>query len=101
MPTHLKKKQQAAIKRKSRYFIVLNDQLFKKNKNNPNRLLRVVKESEVEDILYFSHSDPLASHFSIDETYRRVKIRYYWPQIFQDVRHFVRTCDECQRRGKN
>jgi hypothetical protein len=36
LPTHLNKEQQAAIKRKSRYYIVLNDQLYKKNKDNPN-----------------------------------------------------------------
>lgn len=101
MPTHLNKTQQAAIKRKSRYFIILNDQLYKKNKDNPNRPIRVVKENEVEEILHHMHSDPLAGHFSIDESYRRIKIRYYWPQMFNDVRHYVRTCDECQRRGKN
>lgn len=101
IPTHLTKEQQAALKRKSRYFIVLNDQLFKKNRDNPNRPIKVVKESEVEDILYYSHSDPLAGHFSLDETYRRIKIRYYWPQMFSDVRKYVKSCDECQRRGKN
>jgi hypothetical protein len=74
MPTHLTKEQQAAIKRKSRYFIVLNDQLYKKNKDNPNRPIKVVKESEVKSILHYSHSDPLAGHFSIDETYRRIRI---------------------------
>lgn len=85
MPTHLTKEQRAALKRKLRYFIILNDQLYKKNKENLNRPIKVVKESEVEDILYHLHSDPLAGHFSIDETYRRVKIRYYWPQMFNDV----------------
>jgi Integrase zinc binding domain len=85
MPTHLTVKQQAAIKRKSRYFIVLNDQLYKKNRDNPNRPIKVVKENEVEDILYHTHSDPLAGHFSLEETYRRVKIRYYWPQMYDDA----------------
>src|SRR5215469_4390496 len=88
MPTTLDKTQQATIKRKARYFIVLNDQLYKRNKENPNRPIKVVKESEVEDVLYHVHSDPLAGHFSVDETYRRVKIRYYWPQIFNNVRRY-------------
>jgi Integrase zinc binding domain/Integrase core domain len=101
VPTHLTKEQQAALKRKSRYFTVLNDQLFKKNRDNPNRPIKVVKENEVEGILYHSHSDPLAGHFSLEETYRKVKIRYYWPQMFNDVREYVQSCDECQRRGKN
>ena len=89
MPTHLTKPQQAAIRRKSRYFIVINDQLYKKNKDNPNRSIKVVKENEVEDILHHTHSDPLAGHFSLDETYRRIKIRYYWPQMYTDVRKYV------------
>ena len=97
MPTHLTKSQQAAIRRKSRYFIVINDQLYKKNKDNPNRSIKVVKENEVEDILHHTHSDPLAEHFSLDETYRRIKIRYYWPQMYADIRKYVQTCDECQR----
>ena len=101
MPTHLTKPQQAAIRRKSRYFIIINDQLYKKNKNNPNRPIKVVKENEVEDVLHHTHSDPLAGHFSLDETYRRIKIRYYWPQMYADARKYVQTCDECQRRGKN
>ncbi|CAB5352135.1 unnamed protein product [Rhizophagus irregularis] len=73
MPTHLDTQQRATIKRKSRYFIILNDQLYKKNKVNPNRPIRVAKENEIEDILYHMHSDPLAGHFSIDEMYRRIK----------------------------
>ncbi|GBB90051.1 hypothetical protein RclHR1_16920001 [Rhizophagus clarus] len=67
MPTHLDTQQRASIKRKSRYFIVLDDHLYKKNKDNPNRPIRVAKESEIEDILYHMHSDPLAGHFSVDE----------------------------------
>ena len=101
MPPHLTKDNQAAIKRKSRYFIVFNDQLYKKNRENPNRPIKVVKENEVEEILYHMHSDPLAGHFSLEETYRRIKIRYYWPQMYNDVRNYVQTCDECQRRGRN
>jgi hypothetical protein len=101
LPTDITKQQQAAIKRKARYFIVMNDQLYKRNKDNPNRPIKVVKENEIEGILHFTHSDPLAGHFSIEETYRRVKIRYYWPQMYEDVRRYVRTCDDCQRRGKN
>jgi hypothetical protein len=47
LPTHLTKEQQAAIKRKSRYFTVIEDQLYKKNKDNPYRPVKVVKETEV------------------------------------------------------
>jgi hypothetical protein len=101
MPEELSEQQQAAIKRKARYFIVINNELYKKNKQNIQRPFKVVREYEVETILYNVHSDPLAGHFSVEETYRRIKMRYYWPQMFIDVRNYVKSCDECQKRGKN
>jgi transcription initiation factor IIE alpha subunit len=101
MPTHFDNKQQAAMKRKARYFIVINGQLYKRNKQEPQRPLKVVRKHEVNDILYNLHEDPLAGHFALEETYRRVKIRYYWSQMYEDVRQYVQTCDACQRRGKN
>ena len=101
MPDELDEQQRAAIKRKARYFIVINDGLYKKNKQNPQRPFKVVRWQEIETILYNTHSDPLAGHFSLEETYRRVKLRYYWPQMFNDVRAYVKSCDECQKRGKN
>ncbi|GET04437.1 putative integrase core domain protein [Rhizophagus clarus] len=101
LPVHLNKEQQAAIKQKLRYFVVIDEQLYKKNKSNPNWPLKVVKQDKIDDGLHHMHSDPLAGHFSLDETYRKIKIRYYWPQMFEDVRNYIKTCDECQRRGKN
>ena len=63
--------------------------------------MKVVKINEVNIILYNLHSDSLAGHFALEETYRRVKVRYYWPQMYDDVWRYVQTCDECQRKGKN
>src|SRR5688572_25243340 len=100
LPLHLTKEQQDSIKRKSKYFIVINDQLYKKNRKEPTRPFKVVKRNEVDIILYNMHSDPLAGHFNVEETYRRIVLRYYWPQMYDDVRNYVKTCDECQRRGK-
>ncbi|GET03434.1 DDE-type integrase/transposase/recombinase [Rhizophagus clarus] len=72
LPVHLNKEQQAAIKQKSRYFVVIDEQLYKKNKSNPNRSLKVIKQDEIDD-----------------------------PQMFEDVRNYVKTCDKCQRHDKN
>ncbi|GBC39999.2 putative integrase core domain protein [Rhizophagus irregularis DAOM 181602=DAOM 197198] len=29
----------------------------------------------------------------------KIKDRYYWPQLEEDVKEYIRTCDICQRRG--
>jgi len=101
LPEDLTKEQRASVKRKARYFIVKNKQLYKKNKNLPNSPLKVLKKEEVNDILYYFHEDPLAGHFNIEETFRKVKARYYWPQMYDDIRRYIKSCDQCQKRGKN
>ncbi|GBC00600.1 hypothetical protein RclHR1_03900017 [Rhizophagus clarus] len=35
----------------------------------------------------------------IDAVFEKVKERYYWPQMFEDIRNYINTCDTCQRRG--
>ena len=99
IPDHLNEQQRKTLIRKSKYFAAINGHLYKKNKKEPNRPLRVARRNEVDTILYNMHSDPLAGHFGLEETFRRIAIRYYWPQYYDDVRNYVRTCNECQRRG--
>ena len=99
LPNYIDELQKKSIIKKSRFFIVIDGQLFKKNKREPTRPLKVAKRNEVDIILYNVHSDPLAGHFGIKETFRRVALRYYWPQYYEDVRDYVKSCDECQKRG--
>ncbi|CAI2199061.1 3995_t:CDS:1, partial [Funneliformis geosporum] len=41
MPKYLTKEQQQMIKRKSQYFILINGQLYKKNRIDPQRPYKV------------------------------------------------------------
>src|ERR1044071_6562855 len=92
LPDNVNEQQRKALIRKSRYFLVIKGQLFKRNKKEPTRPLKVVQRNEVDIILYNVHSDPLAGHFRLEETFRRVAIRYYWPQYYDDVRNYVKSC---------
>ena len=76
-PTEFTAEQRAAVKRKSHYFIVMKNQLYKKNKKEPNNLFKVLKKGEVNKTLYHLHEDTLAEHFSTEETFRKTKNRYY------------------------
>ena len=33
--------------------------------------------------------------------FNKIRDRYYWPQMYDDIRFYVQTCDSCQRRGRN
>ncbi|GBC32235.1 DDE-type integrase/transposase/recombinase [Rhizophagus irregularis DAOM 181602=DAOM 197198] len=46
------------------------------------------------------HNDPTAAHFSVDTMFDKIQSRYYWPQMYNDIRSYVMSCDSCQRRGK-
>jgi hypothetical protein len=36
----------------------------------------------------------------IENTYQRIASKYYWPKLHEDIKQFVRTCDECQKRKR-
>ena len=53
------------LKRQSKFFTVKNDLLYKEQRNIPEKLLRVIKVSELEVLLYMMHNDPTAGHFQL------------------------------------
>ena len=85
MPTQLTKEQQIEIKRKSRYFIVIEGLLYKKNRKDPEQPLRVIKWTEVEPILYMMHKHPTTEHLGTDAMYYKISNRYYWDQMYRDI----------------
>ena len=46
------------------------------------------------------HNDPTAGHFAVDIMFDKIKSRYYWPQMYENIREYIKSCDSCQRRGK-
>ena len=43
------------------------------------------------------HHAKVAGHFGRDKTMERMTRTYYWPDMDQWVRNYMRTCDACQR----
>ncbi len=69
-------------------------------KIKPNKELKVLKRNEIELILSLSHEHPLSEHFGLEATLTKLKERYYWPKMKNDVKSYIQTCDQCQRREK-
>src|SRR5215471_6255300 len=100
IPANYDETQRKKLKSKGQQYLVRNGLLYKKNSRNPQRPLRVIKISEVELILRSFHEDPLAGHFGFAETYRAIHQKYFWPQMGNDIKEHVRSCDTCQRRQR-
>ena len=39
----------------------------------------------------------IGGHFGRDKTYDKIATRFYWPNLYNDVRQYVVACDSCQR----
>ena len=74
--------------------------LYRKNRKNPQQPLRVIKWNEVEPVLYMMHKHPTAEHLGTDAMYYKIIERYYWDQMYRDIKEYVKTCEECQKRHK-
>ena len=49
------------------------------------------------------HGLPITGHLGAVGTYRLIRQRYFWPQMFKDITKWINGCTPCQRRkfGKN
>src|SRR3954470_24330625 len=48
-------------------------------------------------ILHDHHDAPIAGHPGIERTFESLHRICYWPHLNSDVRHYVKSCDSCQR----
>ena len=100
LSTSITQQKQNQIIRQSKHFIIKNNFLYKIDKRKTNNFLKVIKRYEMEPVLYMFHNDPTAGHFSVDIMFNKIRDRYYWPQMYEDIKVYVQSCDACQRRGK-
>ncbi len=70
-----------------------------KLKLNDKELL-VVRRNKIEPILSLAYEHPLSGHFGLEATLTKLKERYYWPKMKNDIKSYIQICDQCQRREK-
>jgi len=101
LPSSLPTKEQRAIKRQSKFFTIKNNLLYKNDRRDKNNVLRVLQMHEIEPILFLTHNHPTGAHFGTDIMFNKIRDIYYWPQMYEQIRNYVKACDNCQRRGKS
>ncbi|GBB99078.1 hypothetical protein RclHR1_34020001 [Rhizophagus clarus] len=47
------------------------------------------------------HNVLTAAHFAVNTIFNKIKDCYYWPQMYENIREYIKSCDSCQRRGKS
>ena len=47
------------------------------------------------------HNHPTSAYFGIDKTFEKICDQYYWPQMFENIKDYIKSCDQCQKRGRH
>src|SRR5688572_30640263 len=89
---------ESKLKLQTRHYFVQDGILYKNNPRDKTRSFRIIRTTEKEPILFSMHSDPLSGHFNTNSTYQRIAARYFWPQMGNDIKQYVRECETCQKR---
>src|SRR5215471_7296821 len=94
-----KEKYQQIVKdiSKETKYEIREGQLYRKKQN---QLLKVIQQYEFEGLMYLFHDHQISAHFGIQTTYEKIKERYYWKGMLKDIETYIKSCDQCQRRGR-
>lgn len=91
---NIQKKQRFV--RKALRFFVQGSAMYRKNGNKPPTKC-IFRENRRQDILLEAHEG--TGHRGEQAVMQTLKERFYWPNMWNNVRHHVRSCHECQIRS--
>jgi hypothetical protein len=57
--------------------------------------LRIVPEQLWNVIFLAFHSNPIGGHFSVYYTFHRIRLRFFWPRMYQYIRQMCKLCAAC------
>ncbi|UYV76716.1 hypothetical protein LAZ67_14001863 [Cordylochernes scorpioides] len=78
-------------------FKMINGALYrKKHAPHGNQWLVVAPKHSIPEIMKLAHDIPEAGHMGVAKTIHRVKQRFYWKGLDEDVRRYIKSCRTCQ-----
>ena len=96
LPEQLTDRERRQFIKEANEYYVEGPRLFLKKED---KIIKILKEDEIDSILWMSHNHETSGHFGEEATYNRIKSRFYWKNMKEDIKSYVKACDTCQRRG--
>lgn len=56
----------------------------------------IVDPAERQTLMQDFHSSVLGGHFGVAKTYGRMKEKYFWKGMKEDISNFIKKCEKCQ-----
>ena len=73
---------------------LVNQVLYRKTKWS--HLTKVIKKGETAPLIYLYHNDPLAGHLGTTKVMQKMKLQYFWPQMYEEIKEYIQSCHQCQ-----
>lgn len=96
LPEHLPRIGQRRLLERSKKFVIHNGELFKRN-GNQLPLKAIFSATQRLNILKGAHER--LGHRGEQAVMQTLRQRFYWPNMWRDAQHHVRSCHECQLRS--
>ncbi|OLY80705.1 Transposon Ty3-G Gag-Pol polyprotein [Smittium mucronatum] len=86
-------------KKESKKYFILDGVFFRRGKKSaiPKRVIE--KTEDRVKILKGIHEEGGGGHRGRDGTYVKIRDRYHWKSLYNDVSNYVKNCKECQLRS--
>src|ERR1044072_4567087 len=81
-----------------KHYQLVNQILYRKTKWSP--LAKVIKEGETTPLIFLYHNDPLAGHLGTTKVVQKIRLQYFWPQMYEEIRRYIQSCHQCQVHAK-
>ena len=83
-------------------FIIKGKYLMRKCKDDSSKISKsqtqlVVPQMHRNKVMKMAHDGIMAGHQGISRTTERIQQQFYWPGMVEDIKHYCRSCDVCQR----
>jgi hypothetical protein len=100
---YMKKKLRENKLKKNEIYTIEKSILLRKvvDSKGIERSLVCLPSSLKKEAIYSLHNDVTAGHLGFIKTLYKLKERFYFPKIDQFVRHYVRSCKDCQSRKRD
>ena len=59
--------------------------------------IQIPKDKDRLGIINEFHGSITGGHRGVTKTYRKIRERFYWPLLRNDVQNFIRRCKSCQK----
>lgn len=59
--------------------------------------LPYIPSSLIHQLLKAYHDSPTSGHLGINKTWHKVRDRYFWPNMYKNIKEYVLKCPKCQQ----